>query len=66
MSRLTALERAFELARTGKFQTIEHIKQKLKREGLDANQIEGPVRSHCRYAPGAAPVQGRVDSDRAF
>ena len=37
----TALERAFELARSGKCLNISDIIKKLKSERLDANHIEG-------------------------
>ena len=42
MTRPTTLERAFDLARTGKFASIEQIKQRLRAEGYDINQIIGP------------------------
>ena len=41
-SRVTALERAFQLARTGKYPTVEEIKRQLRREGYVADQVEGP------------------------
>lgn len=37
------LERAFELARTGRFGTVDHISQHLKTEGYDLDQFMGPV-----------------------
>jgi hypothetical protein len=43
MKRPSSLERAFELARSGKYPSIEQIKQKLKSEGLNQEQIDGPV-----------------------
>jgi hypothetical protein len=38
----TALERAFELARSGKYQGTSEIRAQLKAEGFNANQLEGP------------------------
>lgn len=43
MDRPTALERAFELARSGECASVSDIRVRLKAEGLSANQIEGPV-----------------------
>ena len=43
MKRPSSLERAFELARGGKYPSIDQIKQKLKSEGLNQDQIDGPV-----------------------
>jgi hypothetical protein len=40
-SRPTALERAFELAKSGQCATVEEIKKKLKAEGLPAGQLTG-------------------------
>jgi hypothetical protein len=37
------LERAFELARTGRFGSVDHISQQLKNEGCDLDQFMGPV-----------------------
>lgn len=37
----TALERAFEIARTGVPTSIEDIRRQLAREGYDQRQIEG-------------------------
>jgi hypothetical protein len=37
------LERAFELACTGSFGSVDHISQHLKNEGYDLNQFMGPV-----------------------
>jgi hypothetical protein len=38
----TALERAFELARTGKYANVTDIKAKLKAEGFSDAQVTGP------------------------
>jgi hypothetical protein len=40
--RPSALERAFELARSGRIASIETIKLILKREGYDGAQLAGP------------------------
>lgn len=37
----TALERAFEIARTGTCESVEDIRRQLAREGFDRRQIEG-------------------------
>ena len=42
-SGLSPLERAFQLARSGACRTVSEIRQRLKSEGLDARQIEGPA-----------------------
>ena len=39
---MTALERAFQLARSGQVSTIAEIKQSLKRDGYSAIQVDGP------------------------
>lgn len=39
--RLTAIERAFELARTGLYEHPEDIRKKLGAEGYNAKQIQG-------------------------
>jgi hypothetical protein len=41
--RVSALERAFELARSGTIRDISQIKGALVREGYDTGQIEGPM-----------------------
>ena len=38
----TALERAFELARSGQFSSLEDIRLQLDREGLDPRTVVGP------------------------
>jgi hypothetical protein len=40
--RLSALERAFELARSGKAASIDAIRTTLKREGYGVTQLVGP------------------------
>lgn len=37
----TALERAFELARTGRYPTVELIRRAISAEGYFQNQLEG-------------------------
>lgn len=39
----TALERAFELARSGQFSSLEDIQLQLDREGLDPRTVVGPL-----------------------
>ena len=41
--RLTALERAFDLARSGQFSDLKEIRRAIEREGYYGNQIEGPA-----------------------
>jgi hypothetical protein len=41
-SKPTAMERAFDLARSGSVSTIDDIRSKLRAEGLDHLQIQGP------------------------
>ena len=41
--RMTALERAFQLARSGQVSTITDIVGSLKRNGYSTSQIEGPL-----------------------
>jgi hypothetical protein len=40
---MTALERAFQLARSGRVAGLTDIITSLKRDGYSASQIEGPV-----------------------
>ena len=39
----TALERAFELARSGRFFTVSELRSKLAQEGYHTDVMEGPV-----------------------
>jgi len=41
--RMTALERAFQLAKSGQVSDLSEIRKALDREGYSGNQIEGPV-----------------------
>jgi hypothetical protein len=48
-TRTTSLERAFELARSGRCATIDEVKQRLKAELYDQHMIEGrSLRSQLR------------------
>jgi hypothetical protein len=53
--RLTSLERAFELARSGTCADVNQVRRRLKDEGYAAQAIEGPslmrqIRELCRFA----------------
>ena len=39
----TSLERAFELARSGQFSSLEDIRLQLDREGLNPRAVVGPL-----------------------
>lgn len=39
----TALERAFELAKSGKFANVTEVKSVVAKEGYPTNQMEGPA-----------------------
>lgn len=39
----SALERAFELAREGGFDTVSELKRAVAAEGYDRKQLEGPA-----------------------
>ena len=41
--RMTALERAFQLARSGQVSTVSEIKTSLARDGYSINQLDGPA-----------------------
>lgn len=41
MENVTTLERAFELAKSGKFRSVAEIVKKLKSEGFQTEQITG-------------------------
>jgi hypothetical protein len=41
--RMTTLERAFELASTGEFDSISGLKHRLSHEGYVVEQLTGPV-----------------------
>lgn len=42
-SRISQLERAFELASSGRCASVADIKRKLREEGYMDDQVEGPV-----------------------
>ena len=39
--RVSALERAFQLARSGRVANVDEIRKELKREGYDASAMDG-------------------------
>jgi hypothetical protein len=41
--KMTALERAFQLAKSGHVEDLTQIASALKREGYKVDQIEGPI-----------------------
>jgi hypothetical protein len=56
--RLTALERAFELAKSGDYATVGDVTKQLKAEGFATSQITGPslsrqLRELCTQAVAA-------------
>ena len=58
----SAVERAFDLAKSGKFKNVDAVKSSLSREGYSTAQIEGPILlRQLREAIKAAPTD---DSDR--
>jgi hypothetical protein len=40
---MTTMERAFHLARSGRFSTLDDVITSLNREGYSASQIQGPL-----------------------
>jgi hypothetical protein len=40
---MTTMERAFHVARSGRFTTLTGLVKTLDREGYSANQIQGPI-----------------------
>jgi hypothetical protein len=53
--RLTSLERAFELARSGTCADLNQVRRRLRAEGYAGQVIEGPslmrqIRELCRFA----------------
>jgi hypothetical protein len=58
-SQKSAVERAFELARTGDFRDLEQLKKQLGREGLQPEQVYGPVlRQQLRKVMAEATTSG--------
>jgi hypothetical protein len=41
--RMTTMERAFHLARSGRFSRLDDVITSLNREGYSASQIQGPL-----------------------
>jgi hypothetical protein len=58
---VTALERAFELARSGQCRSTDEITQALKQEGYDAKRVVGPflIRQLRAVMHEAARLKGR-------
>jgi hypothetical protein len=59
IDRPTALERAFDLARTGKYASVTELRVQLKAEGYSGEQLTGPkllrqLRDLCVASGGAA------------
>jgi hypothetical protein len=68
-SKVTALERAFQLARSGRMATIDDIKKRLKREGYDervvtegGRSLTGQLRGLVRTAGADARTAGMSDA----
>jgi hypothetical protein len=61
--RMTALERAFQLARSGRFAGLTDIIALLKRDGYSAGQIEGPLLKR-QLADLIKAARGGTSSDR--
>ena len=58
-SNKTTLERAFELARSGKYRTIRELIRELSSEGYSAEQVEGKqVRTHLLRLMKAPKAEG--------
>jgi hypothetical protein len=56
---MTTLERAFELAKSGDYESVTEIRAKLKAEGYALSQLEGPslnrqLRELCKASRKAA------------
>ena len=63
-SKVTALERAFQLARSGKMATIEDIKKRLKQEGYDERVVTDGGRSLTTQLRGLIRT-GAIDAQLA-
>ena len=61
---MTALERAFQLARSGKMATIEDIKKRLKQEGYDERVVTDGGRSLTTQLRGLIRT-GAIDAQLA-
>src|SRR5580693_8287559 len=69
--RMTELERAFQLARSGRVAGLTDIITTLKRDGYSASQIEGPLlsdnlptQSKLRARAGRVPTDGVTHAGR--
>ena len=54
--RMTALERAFQLARSGHVWTVSEIEVSLSRDGYSANSARGSVFETPAYRPNQSPA----------
>ena len=61
--RMTELERAFQLARSGRVTGLTDIITTLKRDGYSASQIEGPLLKR-QLADVIKAARGGTSSDR--
>jgi hypothetical protein len=60
--RLTTLERAFDLARSGKFSSVQEIKKKLGAEGFYIGQVTGrSLTKQLNVLIRNAAAQGQTD-----
>ena len=58
---MTALERAFQLARSGRFATLTEIVHSLRRDRYDIHQLQGPaLRRQLTALIKAARAEGRT------
>jgi hypothetical protein len=62
--RMTELERAFQLAKSGRVAGLTDIITSLKRDGYPASQIEGPLLRRQLTDLIKAARTGRTSSDR--
>jgi hypothetical protein len=65
---VSALERAFQIARAGVVQNVAEIKLTMDREGYDTRQIEGPqlrqqLRGLIKVGRGAVEPEPHWDDD---
>jgi hypothetical protein len=60
---MSALERAFQLAKSGQVAGLSEIAASLNREGYSASQIEGPVLKRQLAALIKAARKSSADSD---
>jgi hypothetical protein len=63
MQGVTAVERAFQLARSGRFANLPDLLKSLDRAGYSARQIEGPKLKRQLTELIKAARGGAVDSD---